>query len=97
MAIVRLSDAIVPETFTAYMTADTMLSNEIFRSGLVAQNGMMAGLISGGGTTYQTPRWSDLQDTGSDLATDNPADISVPDKLGSFKTQFRRQFRTKSK
>jgi hypothetical protein len=96
MALVRLSDAIVPETFTAYMTNDTMTSNDIFRSGLVSNNAMMASLLSGGGLTYQTPRWTDLADTGSSIGTDNPADIIVPDKIGSFKTQFRRQFRTKA-
>jgi hypothetical protein len=55
MALVRLSDAIVPEVFSAYMTNDTLKSNDIFRSGLVSNNAMMASQLSGGGQTFQTP------------------------------------------
>lgn len=97
MALTRISDVIVPEVFGPYMLTETKEKADIFQSGLVVDNGEMAAKLAGGGTTFQSPAWNDLSDDrGSDIASDDPAEISVPDKLTGFKMQARRQFRTKS-
>lgn len=97
MALTRISDVIVPEVFGPYMLTETKEKADIFQSGLVVDNGEMAAKLAGGGTTFQSPAWNDLSDDrGSDIASDDPAEVSVPDKLTGFKMQARRQFRTKS-
>jgi len=96
MATVRLSDVIVPEVFNAYMLVETMVKAGVFRSGIVAANADLSAKLAAGGTTFQTPVWTDLADTGSSVATDNPADVITPDKMTAFKMQSRRMFRTKA-
>ncbi len=95
MALTRLSDAIVPEVFTDYMLKETMEKSAIFESGLVVPDSFMAGLLSGGGRTFNHPYWNDLDNTEADIATDNPADVAVPGKIAAVKKRFIRQVRTK--
>jgi hypothetical protein len=96
MALVRLSDVIVPEVFGAYMVKDVTTKADVFRSGLVRAEGMIASHLAGGGRTFQTPYFGDLADTGSAVGTDNPSDILPTEKIGTFKTQYVRHFRTKA-
>lgn len=94
MATVRLSDAIVPEVFTSYWMFDTTRKADVFNAGIVKPDAAMASLLSGGGKLFQSPYWGDLDNTSAVIATDNPADVLTPLKIGSFKSQFIRQFRT---
>lgn len=95
MAVTRLSDAIVPEVFTAYMLKQTMEQADIFRSGAIAQDAQMSALLAGGGRLFQHPSWGDLDNTESGIGNDDPSSIATPGKIGSFKLQFVRQFRTR--
>lgn len=90
----RISDVIVPETFNAYMMVSTTETADVFKSGIVQPNADMARNLSGGGYVFQTPFWNDLASTGSKIGSDDPAKILTPDKIGSSKLKFRRQFRT---
>lgn len=96
MATVRLSDAIVPEVFANYMVNDTVEKADIFNSGIVVPDGMMASKLSSGGRLFQHPVWRDLDNTDPVIGTDNPADTITPLKLGSFKHQWIRQVRTQA-
>lgn len=96
MALVRLSDVIVPDVFAAYMFKDTTVTPDVFASGIVVPDGEMTNNLSAGGRLFQTPYWGDLADTGSTVGTDNPADVITPEKIGTFKSQFVRQVRTKA-
>lgn len=97
MAVTRLSDVIVPEVFTAYMLKETTSKADIFKSGIVSMNPDMGALLGGGGTTFQTPFWTDLSDaSGSTTGSDDPAQVITPDKISALKMAFRRQFRTKA-
>lgn len=96
MAVTRISDVIVPETFNAYMMVSTTEKADLFQSGIVTPNGDMAANLTGGGITFQTPFWNDLSNTGSKIGSDDPAKVLTPDKIGSSKMQFRRQFRTQA-
>lgn len=94
MALVRLSDAIVPEVFTPYMTYETVQKADLFRSGLVSIDPSMANLMASGGRLFQTPMWLDLGNEESSLGSDDPSKVLIPKKLGSSKHQFVRQVRT---
>lgn len=96
MALVRLSDAIVPDVFTAYMLKETMIKAQVFASGLVSSDPMMGSLLSGGGTTFQAPFWGDLDTTEATVADDNPASVITPGKISASKMSFIRQFRTRA-
>lgn len=97
MALTRISDVIVPEVFDAYMQIATKEKSTVFQSGLVMDSPALSAKLSGGGTTFQSPVWNDLSDANdSDIASDDPAKVSTPDKLTGFKMQARRQVRTKS-
>jgi hypothetical protein len=96
MAQVQLSDVIVPPVFANYMMIDTMEMSKVFSSGLVEQDAEITRLLGGGGLTFDNPYLGDLDNTEATTATDNPADIITPGKLGSGKFRFRRQFRTRA-
>ncbi len=78
------------------MVKDTTVNADVFKSGIVASDGMMSDLMSGGGRLFNHPSWGDLDNSEPDVGSDDPALISTPSKIGSFKTQFVRQFHTKS-
>lgn len=96
MALTQIADVIVPEVYTAYMLKETMEKAGVFTSGLVKSDGMMASLLSGGGHLFNHPFWLDLDNTGSSLGTDNPADVITPAKISATKMRFVRQFRTRA-
>jgi hypothetical protein len=94
MAVTRLSNVIVPDVFQTYMAKDTMTKSAIFASGAVRQDANMAGLLAGGGTTFQVPFWNDLANTEGNIATDNPSDVATPLNVTASKMRAIRQFRT---
>lgn len=96
MALVQLSDAIVPEVFNNYMLNDTVEMADVFQSGLVRMDADMADKLSAGGRLFQTPVWNDLDNAAPAIGTDDPADVLTPQKVGSFKHQFARQLRTQA-
>lgn len=94
MALTQLTDIIVPAVFDAYMRVDTTAKAEVFTSGLVQMDAKMSELLSGGGRTFQTPFWNDLDNSDPIKPTDNPADVGVPLKVTATKMQFVRQMDT---
>ena len=96
MALVQISNVVVPEVFTAYMLKETMEKAGVFTSGLVVPDSFMAGLLAGGGRLFQHPFWADLDNTGSVVADDDPAHVITPLNLAATKMQFIRQFRTQA-
>ena len=96
MATTRLSDAIVPEIFASYMMKDTEQKMAFHQTGVMREDNDMAAKLAGGGTTFQVPFWKDLDDTESNIASDDPASYATPLKLGSGKDAARRQIRTQA-
>lgn len=95
MATTRISDVIVPEIFASYMAKDTTEKSELFKSGILRQDGELATKLAGGGRTFNVPFWKDLDNEESGIASDDPAVIGVPGKLGSGADVARRQVRTR--
>lgn len=96
MALVQISDLIVPEVYANYMMLDTVEKAGVFTSGLVQPDQEMQKRLTDGGRLFQYPRLSDLADDAPSIPTDNPADVITPGKIGSGKHQFIRQMRTKA-
>lgn len=92
---VRISDVIVPETFSSYMAKDTVQQMAFYNTGVLRADGDLAAKLAGGGRTFNVPFWKDLDDTESDTASDDPDSHATPGKLSSGNDVARRQFRTK--
>jgi hypothetical protein len=93
---VRLSDVIVPEVFAPYLTNDTTKKADVFKSGLVRVDAGMSALLAGGGKTFKNPYWGDLSDVAPVIASDDPAKVITPQKIGTFKHDFTRQARNQA-
>jgi len=96
MALVRLTDAITPDVFDNYVSYESVTVADMFKSGLVQIDPSYAQKLSGGGRLFQTPVWGDLGRQESSIASDDPAVLISPKKLGSWKHQFVRQIRTEA-
>jgi len=84
MALVQLSDVIVPEYFAEYMANNSMVSTALFQSGVLVGNPLMQAQLGMGGDILNIPAWNDLSspaDPGGvdpNISSDNPADVSTP-------------------
>lgn len=83
MAIVRLTDVIVPEVFTPYMMQETMQRSALIRSGAVARDPFLDSFLAGAGATIHAPSYKDLEDSEENISTDNGS-ASTPNKIGTL-------------
>lgn len=95
MAVTRLADVVVPEVFYTYMQLETMEKAGFWNSGIVQPNAKLAEDLAGGGSTFQAPFWNDLDNTESDVASDDPAVNATPGKITAGKMSAIRQVRTR--
>ncbi len=84
MATVQISDVVVPEIFGPYVQQLTEEKSRIIQSGVAARDESLDDLLSGGGITFNTPSWQDLDSddgTGADnVSNDDPGSTSTPKK-----------------
>ena len=84
MATVQISDVVVPEIFAPYIQQLTEEKSRIVQSGVAARDSVMDGLLAGGGITFNTPSWQDLDSsdaTGADnVSIDDPGATSTAKK-----------------
>jgi hypothetical protein len=91
----RITDIIVPSVFTPYVQLKTMELSALAKSGIIVPDPRIDALAKGGGRTINMPFWSDL--TGdSDVGSDDPSDLSTPDKLTATQDVTVKHFRAKS-
>ncbi len=83
MAVVRLSDVIVPTRFGAYTRQRTEIKSALIQSGALVVSDYLSSLLAGGGLTFNAPSWKDLGDDPENISTDDPAQFSVPYKIGT--------------
>lgn len=95
MATTRLSNAVVPEVFSSYMSKDTIQTMAFYQTGVMRADADLASKLSGGGLTFKVPFWKDLDDTESDTGTDDPDDYAEAGILTSGTDIARRQYRTR--
>ncbi len=95
MAVVRISDIIVPEVFAAYMAKDTTEKTAIFTSGIIRPDGELASKLGGGGRTFNNPFWNDLDNTEAGTASDDPSQNATPGNITASRDIVVRQVRTR--
>jgi hypothetical protein len=92
MATTRLTDVIVPETFTAYVVQNTLQKTALIQSGAVVPNSAITDQLRAGAESFNIPYWLDLGDTEANIVNDDPAVFSTPLKLTSGKQIVRKSF-----
>ena len=83
MAVTRIADVVVPEIYTPYKQLVTEQKSALIQSGVVARDASIDTLLNGGGLTFNTPSWKDLDNDEENTSTDNDASFSVPKKIGT--------------
>lgn len=83
MAVVRLSDVIVPEVFNDYAQLLTMQLSALMASGAVMLDPLLSAMMAGGGLTFNQPYFNDLANDEEDVANDDPAIQNTPGKITS--------------
>ena len=75
--ITRLSDVIVPEVFNPYVQQQTEVKSRILMSGAMVRDPLMDSHLSGGGLTFNTPSFKDLDDEDENISSDEADDRYV--------------------
>lgn len=92
MATTRLTDVIVPVEFTKYVVQNTMEKSALAQSGVAARNGVIEAQLSAGADSFTIPNWFDLGNEEANIVNDDPAVLSVPNKITSGKQLVRKSF-----
>ena len=95
-----LTDVVVPEIFTPYVQQLTTDKSEIIQSGIAVSDLLLSSLLSGGGFTFNSPSFQDLDasdDTGKEnISLGVAGSASSPDKIETLTEVQIRLSRNKS-
>lgn len=80
---VRISDVVVPEIFTGYTQQITESKSRLIQSGAITRDESIDNMLVGGGLTFNTPSFKDLDDDDANVSTDDPDVSSTPKKIGT--------------
>jgi hypothetical protein len=81
--VTKIADLVVPEIFTPYVQQMTEQKSRLVEAGVITRDGAIDLLLAGGGLTFNTPSFRDLDDDAENVSTDNEASSSTPNKIGS--------------
>jgi hypothetical protein len=82
--VTRLTDLIVPAIFSRYLQLYTQQKIRLVRSGAMVLNPLLSTDLAGGGLTFNRPSFKDLDDDAENISTDDPAQKSTPNKIGTI-------------
>ena len=81
--VTRLADVIVPEIFTPYVQQMTEEKSRLIRSGAIVRDPVLDQNLAGAGLTFNEPSFKDLDNDEENVSTDDPAQNSTPNKIGT--------------
>lgn len=96
MAVVRLSDVVVPDEFTSYVAINVAEKTALAQSGVLVRNARIETELSAGGDSFTVPAWLDLDNAEADIVTDDPDVESTPGKLAATSYRVRKAYLAKS-
>ncbi len=96
MPTTQISDVIVPVEFTSYQTENSFVSSAFFESGVTIRNGVISEQLAAGATQFTVPVWNDLADVEPNYSTDNPNQLSTPNKVTAYSMNVRKTFANNS-
>jgi hypothetical protein len=84
MATTQFADVFIPAVWAGYETLNSPELTNIFQSGVVVRTAELDAILAKSGTFITVPFFGDLDATiEPNYSTDNPADIAVPNKVGT--------------
>ncbi len=83
MAVTKIADVVVPQIFTPYKQQITEQKSALIQSGVVARDPALDTMLAGGGLTFNTPSWKDLDNDEENASSDDDGTSSVPKKIGT--------------
>lgn len=93
MALVTLSDVIVPEIFTNYILENSLISTALYRSGVIGRNAVIEAQIQAGAESFTVPVWNDLDQTiEPNISSDVAADLATPNGVNAYSMIVRKSF-----
>lgn len=93
MAVVRLSDVVIPEVYLGYQALNSPELTAFWQAGLVVRNELMDNIARTGGKQVTLPFWQDLDASiEPNMSNDDPADLAVPNKVGTGSMTARKAF-----
>jgi hypothetical protein len=84
MAVVRVSDVVVPEIFNGYAQQLTMELSALVQSGAVVSDAVLASNLAGAGLTFNEPSFKDVTNEDENISSDDPTTLSTPKNIGSL-------------
>lgn len=85
MALVQLSDLIIPEVYGSYTAVNSPEKTAFFQSGIVARSGMLDAKANTGGDTENLPFWKDLDSSVEPNLSDDSLTKATPNKVTAGK------------
>lgn len=93
MAVVRLSDVVIPEVYLGYQALNTPELTAFWQAGLVVRNELMDTIARTGGKQVTLPFWQDLDSSiEPNMSNDDPEDMAIPNKVGTGQMTARKAF-----
>lgn len=93
MATVRLSDAVIPVIYESYTAVNTFERTAFWEAGVIATSPLLSAIAKQGAKTGTIPFWKDLDPTiEPNYSNDDPADLSVPNNIGSGTMNYRKAY-----
>lgn len=83
MAVTKIADVVVPQIFTPYKQQITEQKSALIQSGVVARDPALDAMLAGGGLTFNTPSWKDLDNDEENTSSDDDGTSSTPKKIGT--------------
>ncbi len=80
---VQIADVVVPAIFGPYVQQLTQEKSNLIKSGAVTRDPVLDANLAGAGLTFNEPSFRDLDNDAENVATDNPATLSTPNKIGT--------------
>ncbi len=82
--MIRLSDIFEPTVYGSYTAINNPETSAFVAAGVIATNPLLNGIARGGGRSVIVPYWKDIDPTlEPNYSNDDPADLAVPNKIGS--------------
>lgn len=85
MALVQLSDAIIPEIYKDYQVENGPEKTRFVNSGIIVQNALLNEKANNGGETVNLPFWKDLDANAEPNISDDSENSATPQKVGTAK------------
>lgn len=83
MSTVRISDIVEPAVYADYQSVNSVEKTAFVTSGIVTRNVMLDEKAATGGRLIDVPFWKDLTVSDPNIASDDPAVLATPDKIGT--------------